>query len=767
MRCPKCDQQFEEGSRRFCPTDGSRLMPEGGSAPATGGIFTNILQRSGVETGAINDIGSNLPTESIAEPPVIAETLEMTTAPKTANSDIFFELDDDLELELGDPTPTVLEPVEPVPAKPISFEESVRNFDAASIRDLSSFRKVEPTEIPKGHIDLTSTTRSSAFPEVDPAAPEKFIGRIVKGRYQVTEFIGGGYDTGFAFIGEDRLGGDRKVLVKVFEAADPGDMVAALIAEERIVLSHFTHPNIARLIDSGEFASGQTFLINEYYDSLSVEESLSINGKLDPQRAARVVRQAGNALTEAHREGILHRDIRPGNMILEHTDDGEMLKLVNFGVSNGSPTDHSVYYRAPEVIAGRIGTAASDTYSLAVSAYEMLVGDVPFVGDTVRDFQRAQTRGIDQDHLVANFGLSAATADVIAKGLAIEPAERYPRARDLGDALAESVKQSNEATNVVTAPVAATAVDAEMERAFTAGEDDDVIVEQSDQSAAPKTVVLEPAWKNRSPEPPTENTSRWMTFGLLGLGALLIALIAGWYYLYSNRPTQELVADETQVANAGMPTEMSPLSADIEVPPNEQPIPQPPNTFFYENSKQNLKGDLARNFVGFKLYYPKDWKVNGPQSSTNANSRGKFLDIARNDSEGRMREQMLISYYPSRGTYKDDADRFPELVKETNETLAKLLPDYQMVGEGETRFNGEWKAYEVKFQGGGTTPSGQKMMVWGKRIFIPAARPGTRNGFEITLIASSLAEGIASADDVGAKGELAAILSTFQPGRNF
>jgi hypothetical protein len=107
------------------------------------------------------------------------------------------------------------------------------------------------------------------------------------------------------------------------------------------------------------------------------------------------------------------------------------------------------------------------------------------------------------------------------------------------------------------------------------------------------------------------------------------------------------------------------------------------------------------------------------------------------------------------------------MVKETNETLKKLLPGYQMVSEGEIKLNGEWRAYEIKFQGGGTSGTGEKLTVWGRRLFIPAARPGTRNGFEITMLATSFAEDVRSVDDVGIRGELAPILYSFEPSQNF
>jgi hypothetical protein len=132
-----------------------------------------------------------------------------------------------------------------------------------------------------------------------------------------------------------------------------------------------------------------------------------------------------------------------------------------------------------------------------------------------------------------------------------------------------------------------------------------------------------------------------------------------------------------------------------------------------------------------------------------------------------MHEQMLVSYYPSKGTFTEDAERFPLLVKETNDTLKKLLPGYQAMSEGEITINNGWKAYEVKFQGGGTSPTGEKLVVWGRRIFIPAARPGVRDGFMVTMLATSYADEIKSVDDVGVKGELAPVLYSFEPSQNF
>ncbi|MCO5333471.1 MAG: hypothetical protein M9893_05550 [Pyrinomonadaceae bacterium] len=90
-----------------------------------------------------------------------------------------------------------------------------------------------------------------------------------------------------------------------------------------------------------------------------------------------------------------------------------------------------------------------------------------------------------------------------------------------------------------------------------------------------------------------------------------------------------------------------------------------------------------------------------------------------------------------------------------------------MLSAGEIKVNGDWQAYEMKFQSSGTSPSGERLLLWGRRIFIPAARIGVRNGFELTLLATSNDEEVRGVDDVGVRGDLAAILYTFEPNQNF
>ncbi|MBK6586863.1 MAG: protein kinase [Acidobacteria bacterium] len=760
MYCPKCKENFDEGSRRFCPTDGSRLVSEAaGSTPGrTGGIFANLIPK--IE--AISDLDENL---SSAPRPVTGQTENrepVFTIRPAEPEPVFFELDD-LDLDIQPMQSDIKPSATPIPVK--------------LVEDRPVTRKVQPFEIPAGHVDLTNSGRDRGFAaEFDMNNPEHLVDRTVKGRYHVTEFLGGD-EMGLAYLADDRIVTDRKVLVRILFEDDYDEIMSSILAEERVSLSHFSHPNIARLIDSGEFANGANFLVTEYVDALSVNDILTIHGQFAPQRAARVIRQAASALNEAHQEGIIHRDIRPENLIIDACGEIEQIKVVNFGASNGDPNEHNIVYKAPEVLEGKIATVASDIYSLGVVAYEMLTGQLPYEGSTARELVRFQSAGLPVMPTDLRPDLPRSVNEVLDRALAFNGSDRFPKARDFGDALFSSLSEPSR-------PIAALEPirpQAEPETANTANDQAPPVentirkgnfvslepisakhAEESPNSNAP----AEPSWRNRSPEPP-ETGSSWKKV-VAAVATLVILSMVGvvWYFWIYNAPLVEDRAVQP-VQTADNATQAPAPAPETEMPPLPRNVSQPPNSIFYQNTKENLKGDLLRNFVGFTLFYPKDWKINGPQNGATANSRGKFLDISRVTPEGKLKEQMLISYYSSKGTFNDDSEKFPVMVKETNDTLKKILPGYQMVSEGEIKLNGNWRAYEVKFQGGGTSENGEKLIVWGRRLFIPAARLGVRNGFEITMLATSLAENVRSVDDIGVKGELAAILDTFEPSQNF
>lgn len=739
MHCPKCGQNYPDGFQRFCDTDGTRLVADASDRRPSAGVFASILSKPQTHS-TLNEPRSEVPSFVVSEGELPDAKLHLKDQQTAA---LFFDEEPELELESD------VFVIEDAPAaKPFG-------------------RRIDPHEIPAGHVDLGERESIPAhLNEFDPEDPESFVGKTVKGRYLVTELIGED-NSHFSFLGEDRIVGDRRVVIHILVSDESVDEITrSIFDEERVALSHFNHPNVARLFDSGSYTNGTTYLISEHIDALTVDDILQIHGRFTPERAGRLIRQAAHAIGDVHNERILHRDIHPENIAIGPSDpEAESVMVTGFGVSSGEPDAGNLAYQAPERLDGRISTVASDIYSLAVIAYEMLTGRRPFDGESERELRSAQRSGAARVSSVVP-GLSPDVDAVFSKALSADPRARFVTAREFGDAFYNAVTKAAPVGHVVELPLYEADVEV-IEEAVEAAPIGSEAITEHVAEAAPATAVPDdgPAWTRRSPEPIAEPDSRWLKIAGVSFAILLILISVSWYSLITHPVQNDLPA--------AIPTEQSPNGADTAtavdtiVPPLARDIPQPPNTDYYANLKQNLKGDLIRNFVGFKLYYPKDWKVNGPLPGTSPNSRGKFFDISRSTPGGQLREQMLISYYPSKGTFTDDAAGFPALVREMNETLKKMIPSYQMLSEGPTNVNGGWQAYEVKFQFSVKPDSGESFVVWGRRLFIPAQRPGVRNGFEVTMLATSFAGDVHSVDDVGVKGDLAQILYSFEPSQNF
>ena len=761
MHCPKCGNKYPDGSQRFCDADGERLMPLGQEASRGGRqtVFAAVLSS---------------PEVTQAEAPPIEFVIDKDDERITDElmSELFFETEDD-DNGFWDE----VEPESGVLAGHVNAAEvSEVTYTAEPELPAVLPRKVNPAEIPAGHIEVDDdgdrehpSIRSMVF---DPEDPNDLVGRIVKGRYRVTELLRED-DTGYSYLADDGLANDRRVVVRILANEELDEMTESILAEERVSLSHINHPNVLRLIDSGQFANGINYLICEHSDALTALDILEIHGPLSPTRVAKLMRQAAEALSEVHHEGILHRDLRPEAILVTLAEnDTELVQIADFGVSSGEPTSENIYYKSPETLDGRIPTVAGDVYSLGVVAYQLLTGKLPFNGDTERSFLRAQGSGLETFPTDLRQDLSTDVDEVIEKALSRDPLERYPTARDFGEDLftaltvAPDPLMDDEYVTVLDEPG-----DTVKEGAIVRGSQRITIPAAVAKDQSPG--VDELAWTRRSPEPPAEPDSNWTRIAVIGALSVLVIAIGIWYYVLVRQaetdvrfPVDQLAANPANTADQA-PITPEQRAEDIEVPPLARTIAQPPSTDFFQSSRQGLKGDLVRNFVGFALYYPQNWKVNGPKESADGKTRGKFLDIANITPDGKLKEQMLVSYYVSNGTFKEDTAKFPQLVKETVETLKKLIPNFQMVSEGNTVVNGGWNAYEVRFQGSGSGENGERLLVWGRRLFVPAARPGVRAGFEITMLATSYAEDVRSVDDVGVRGDLGAILYTFEPSQNF
>ena len=387
------------------------------------------------------------------------------------------------------------------------------------------------------------------------------------------------------------------------------------------------------------------------------------------------------------------------------------------------------------------------------------------------------------------FDVSPSVDEILEKALAFNPSARYPKARDFGDAFFnhaaaadeearqteadESVEKievdSSRENNLKAIPATA---DFKSDAATVADANSNAVTdvsstETAEQTGADRKSAEDLLWERRSPEPPKTAKMNWAMITLFA--AIIVGALGIVYYAVNRQQSQPpfvqpppptIAANPELTPDAASPTMATPKPEEIESPPLPRAVLQPADSVYFENSKQNLKPESAKNFLGFSLYYPKDWQRN--------DTKGSFLDVSKKAPTGTPIEQLLVGFYDSRGTFKADREMFPKLSKEKTESQLKpFVPNYRTVSEGETTVNGGWRAYEIKFEGAGKTAGGENIKLFGRRLYIPAARNGMKNGYVLTMLATSLSTEVKSAEDVGVKGDLASVLNTFEPNQNF
>ncbi len=264
------------------------------------------------------------------------------------------------------------------------------------------------------------------------------------GRYQPVRLLGRGA-MGRVLLGHDPVV-DRPVAIKLLrdDLVIPPEQKDALIdrmRQEARASARVTHPNIVGLYDMGEDPELGLYLVFEYAEGLTLEQRIS-RGPLGAEAGAKLARELGDALTTAHAVGVLHRDIKPQNIILTATG----AKIADFGIARvpdstltrdggllGTPA-----YSAPECITKGSFSPLSDQFSLAATLYEALSQTRAFPGeDAVSVATRITTD--TPPGIAALCGLDLHIDAILQRGLAKTPADRFPSARELGETLAEAL----------------------------------------------------------------------------------------------------------------------------------------------------------------------------------------------------------------------------------------------------------------------------------------------------------------------------------------
>lgn len=252
------------------------------------------------------------------------------------------------------------------------------------------------------------------------------------GKYQIVAPLGsGGFGT--VYLAQDTWI-DKKVAIKVphRQGLDFGE----LLREPRLLAS-VSHPNIVGII-TAEKQDNVFFIVMEYVPNETLENIIAIKGSLELNRSLDFSCQICNALDHAHSQNVIHRDLRPGNMLVTEND---MLKVADFGTSrfieiaaHGTTVIGSPPYMAPEQFHGK-AVFASDIYSLGITMYQMLTGLLPYDTPAPADLDKLMSGELVTPPRLKNPSIPREINDVVMKALAPDVANRFQRAGDVLDAI--------------------------------------------------------------------------------------------------------------------------------------------------------------------------------------------------------------------------------------------------------------------------------------------------------------------------------------------
>src|SRR5689334_637702 len=273
------------------------------------------------------------------------------------------------------------------------------------------------------------------------------VGSVIADRYHVLKLLGAG-GMGRVYLAEHVKMG-RQCAIKVLHPSMARDAEAiGRFNREAANASRIDHPNVAAIYDFGETQDGLLYLAMQYIEGETLTQLMRRSGALTPLRASDITRQAAEGLHAAHAIGIVHRDLKPDNIMVSTDGDGlDSVKVVDFGIAKA--TDEITQgvtrtgivvgtpeYMSPEQLAGEPVDGRSDQYSLAMVAFNMLTGELPFPAAStgtmvvMRLTERPRTLAAVRPEVAWPAELEAA----MAKALDREPGRRYATTRDFAHA---------------------------------------------------------------------------------------------------------------------------------------------------------------------------------------------------------------------------------------------------------------------------------------------------------------------------------------------
>ena len=263
------------------------------------------------------------------------------------------------------------------------------------------------------------------------------IGRVLAGRYQINGFIGeGGMSRVWRALDQNT---GKYVAIKVLrEEYSEDESFIRRFDREAQAASRMSHPNIVNLLDVGVEDDGTRYLVMEYVQGKTLKRFIQESGALRPEIASQIIIRVLAALQHAHQNGVVHRDIKPQNILIDKEGTVKVAEFCIARMANAQTVNQSdenvmgsVYYFSPEQARGAAVDARSDIYSVGVVFYEMLTGRVPFTGDTpvAIAMQHLQTPPTPPNEV--NPSVSSALDFVVLHAMEKKPRRRYQTAEEM------------------------------------------------------------------------------------------------------------------------------------------------------------------------------------------------------------------------------------------------------------------------------------------------------------------------------------------------
>lgn len=298
-----------------------------------------------------------------------------------------------------------------------------------------------------------------------PLQQDQLIGTKLADRYLIMSVIGHG-GMGVVYKARHELM-DRIVAIKMLQSQLISDsMSVKRFQQEAKAASKLKHPNVITLYDFGVSPTGQPYLVMDYLEGISLSDVIKKDGQVGVDRCIKIFAQACSALDHAHRQGVIHRDLKPGNiMLVEDDDDKDCVKVVDFGVAKllwagddenqrltqtgevcGSPV-----YMSPEQCQGQKLDHRSDIYSMGVVVYEALTGRLPLLGKTMVDTMSKHISEMPQPFSVVrpDLYIPERLEAVVFKALAKDPGQRQQSMADMEQELLMAVPKPGRTTTTL------------------------------------------------------------------------------------------------------------------------------------------------------------------------------------------------------------------------------------------------------------------------------------------------------------------------------